>query len=102
MKKIPFFLWLIFLIVVTFLPSTSIPQVKVGGIDKVSHLFLFAVLTLFIFFGFGERSWKILISIGIFAVLDEVLQYYVPGRVVNFYDLFFNLSGIGLAFWVLS
>ncbi len=102
MKRIPFFLWLVILIVSTSLPLSAIPEVDVFGLDKLSHFFLFSVLILFLFFGFGKKNWKFVIFVTLFAVLDEASQYYVPGRIVSIYDFIFNLSGVGIAYWVLS
>lgn len=102
MKRIPFFLWLIILISATLLPLRSMPEIDVFGWDKLSHLFLFSVLMLFLFFGFGKKNWKFLFIIILFAAVDELSQYYIPGRIISIYDFVFNLSGVGFAYWVLS
>ena len=102
MKRVPFFLWLIILILATTLPLKTIPEVDVFGLDKLSHLFLFSVLMLFLFFGFGKKNWKFLLVTILFAAINELSQYYIPGRIISLYDFVFNLSGVGLAYWVLS
>ncbi len=102
MKRIPFFIWLVILILSTSLPSKFIPEVRVFGVDKLFHLFFYSVLILFLFFGFGKKNRKFLIGVSIFAIINELSQYYIPGRIVNVYDVLFNLSGAGLAFWVLT
>ena len=102
MKRFPFFLWFLVLISATLLPLSSIPKVDAFGLDKLSHFFLFSVLVLFFFLGFGEKNWKFLSFIILFAVIDELSQYYIPGRVISIYDFVFNLSGVGVAYWVLS
>ncbi len=102
MRRIPFFLWLIILIAATSFPLSAIPEVDVFGLDKLSHLFLFSVLMLFFFFGFGKKNWKFIFVILLFAAVNELSQYYVPGRVVSIYDFVFNLSGAGIAYWILS
>lgn len=102
MKSIPFFLWLTVVFGVTSFPLKAIPPVEVFGIDKLFHFFLFSVLVLFFFFGFGKKNWRVLIFFSIFATINELFQYYVPGRFVSVYDLAFNLSGIGIAYWVLN
>ena len=102
MKYIPFFLWLIIVIGVTSFPLKIVPQVEVFGIDKLFHFFLFSVLILFLFLGFGKKNWKILFFIALFAGLSELCQNYVPGRCMNIYDFLFNLSGVGITYWVLT
>jgi len=102
MKRVPFFLWLIILISATLLPLRGIPEADVFALDKLSHLFLFSVLMVFLFFGFGKKNWKFLFIIILFAAIDELSQYYFPGRVISIYDFVFNLSGVGFAYWVLS
>jgi len=102
MKRLPFFLWLIVVIGVTSFPLGAMPEVEVFGMDKLFHFFLFSVLILLLFFGFGKRSWRFLFFFVFFAAIDELYQYYVPGRFVSVYDLIFNLSGVGIAYWVLA
>ncbi len=102
MKYLPFFLWLVIIIGVTSFPLKVVPPVEVFGMDKLFHFFLFSVLILFFFFGFGKKSWKFLFFIALFAGLSELFQYYVPGRFVSIYDFVFNLSGVGIAYWVLT
>jgi VanZ family protein len=101
MKRIPFFIWLIILILATSLPSKLIPEIRVFGVDKLIHIFLYSVLMLFFFLGFGKKNWKFLSGILLFAVINELWQYYIPGRIVSVYDIMFNIFGAGLAFWVL-
>jgi VanZ family protein len=101
MKRVPFLIWLVILILATSLPSDLVPEIRVFGVDKLIHIFLYSVLILFFFFGFGKRNWKFLLGVSIFAVINELCQYYIPGRVVSIYDIMFNLSGVGLAFWML-
>jgi VanZ family protein len=102
MKHLPFLLWLIAIIVLTSFPLKAIPEVQVFGMDKIFHFFLFSVLILFFFFGYGKKNWKFLFLIGFFAGICELYQYYVPGRCVSIYDFVFNLSGVGIAYWVLT
>ena len=102
MKYLPFFLWLMVVIGVTSFPLRTIPEVQVFGVDKLFHFFLFSVLILFFFLSFGKKNWKVLLFFGLFAGINEFCQYYVPGRDVNIYDFVFNLSGVGIAYWVLT
>jgi VanZ family protein len=80
-----------------FLSSQSIlPKPKgVLGFDKAQHLLAFAVLTGAICLWVSREKWKtrgflfmlIAASIGsAYGVIDEVHQYFVPGRDCNVWD----------------
>jgi VanZ family protein len=101
-KRLPFFLWLVGIIGVTSFPLNVIPEVEVLGMDKLIHFFLFSALALFYFLGFGNKKRSFFPLICLFAIICELSQYYVPGRFVSIYDFIFNLSGLGIAYWVLS
>jgi len=101
-KRLPFFLWFIGIIGVTSFPLTAIPKVDILGMDKLIHFFLFSVLVLFYFLGFEDKRRSFLYLIVLFSILSELSQYYVPGRFVSAYDFVFNLSGLGIAYWVLN
>ena len=62
--------------------------------DYLIHVFLFLPWTLFrcLFFKNGKLLWMI---IGIFcSVAIELVQYYLPYRSFNFYDMLFNVVGL--------
>lgn len=102
MKYLPFFLWIIIIIAVTSFPLKAIPEVEIFGMDKLFHFFLFSVLILFFFLGFGRKNWRFLYFMVFFAAICELYQYYIPGRFVSVYDFVFNLSGVGIAWWALT
>ena len=102
MRRFTFLIWLVLLFVVMSIPIGAFPEVKTFGFDKLSHLFLYSVLTVFLFFAYGKRSWKFLFLIVLIAIIDELHQYYIPGRRMSFYDLGADLLGGGLTFWILK
>lgn len=102
MKRWVFFIWLAILFIATSIPSGALPEVGVFGVDKLCHLFLYSVLTIFLFFSYGERNWKFFVLIALIALLDELHQYYIPGRCMSVYDLGADLLGGGVTFWVLK
>ncbi|MDR1903727.1 MAG: VanZ family protein [Treponema sp.] len=80
-----------------FLSSQSIlPQPKdILGFDKVQHLIVYAALSMSLGLWFSENQWKnkgrttILLLFGIasvYGIVDEVHQYFVPGRDCNVWD----------------
>lgn len=102
MRRFAFVIWLILLFIATSIPTGGIPQVRVFGVDKIIHLFLYSVLTIFLFFSYGKRNWKFLFLVAIVALLDEVHQYYIPGRCMSIYDFGADMIGAGMTFWVLK
>jgi VanZ family protein len=80
-----------------FLSSQSIlPKPKgILGFDKLQHLLAFAVLTGAMCLWVSREKWKvrrllyilIIASIGsVYGIIDEVHQYFVPGRDCNVWD----------------
>jgi len=97
-----FFTWLVLLFVATSIPSGAFPEVRVLGVDKLTHLFLYAALTTFLFFSYGKKNWEFLWIIAIIAIVDEIHQHFIPGRCMSYYDLIADFLGGGLTFWVLK
>lgn len=102
MKRVPFYVWLIIIFILTSIPGSSMPQIKVIGLDKVSHLFLYSVLTLFLFFAYGKVGWKFLLMIFVIAAVDEAHQFFIPGRMSSFFDVIWDFAGAGVTFYILK
>jgi VanZ family protein len=80
-----------------FLSSQSIlPRPKgILGFDKVQHLIAYAALSMSLGLWFSGKKWKnnaraiTLLIFGIasiYGIIDEVHQYFVPGRDCNVWD----------------
>jgi hypothetical protein len=70
----------------------------------VYHITIFFALALFFFISFIRGRWNsklfifsILVLIA-YGILDEIHQFFVPGRYSSFVDVGFNSLGILLAF----
>ncbi|MCH8170535.1 MAG: VanZ family protein [Bacteroidetes bacterium] len=93
--------WLI-LIIATSLPSKDIPSIKLN--DKIEHLlayfilgFLFniAVLVQNKFTFLKEKAFfSTIIFLGIYAIIDELHQLFIPGRDCSFLDWSADLLGV--------
>jgi glycopeptide antibiotics resistance protein len=101
-----FVVWVVFLTVGSFLPSTSFPLwVDLGGNrDKVAHFVAYFFTALLFYVAFRTRFkrtdiYAMLFAAGYGAIL-ELAQLFVPGRICSFGDLVANLSGV-LFFFVL-
>lgn len=110
-KKVLYFIlgiyWLS-LFILTSIPSKSLPSIKIS--DKINHFLAYFILSsLFYFAANLQVKYKkissrpviwTLIIVGAYAVLDELHQIFVPGRLCEFWDLVANFVGIfiGISF----
>lgn len=68
--------------------------------DYLTHLLIFLPWSLFQFLFFRKRK-IIWFFIGlVFAVAIESVQYYLPHRSFNPYDLLFNITGLCLSYLI--
>jgi VanZ family protein len=69
-------------------------------LDYISHFVLFIPWVILAYLSFGKESAflnfdaYIFISLLIFAVLSEYIQYYLPYRTFNINDLLANVFGV--------
>jgi VanZ family protein len=73
-------------------------------VRKCAHFFEYTVLGFLLFMGFLDRSRPAgrtvlyILSAGfLFAVSDEIHQYFVPGRTMRPFDVLVDMAGIGAA-----
>lgn len=69
-------------------------------INALLHVVEFAILAFSIFFGFLDKiKAKHLIPLAIvFAISDEIHQYFVPNRYFDVYDIIVDIVGVILGF----
>lgn len=70
------------------------------NINDILHICEYTLLSLLIAFGFSGKVrsvYLILVTI-IYAILDEVHQYFVPNRYFSFYDILLDSIGVILGF----
>jgi VanZ family protein len=105
-KFIPAIIWAALILILTLLPGKTIPGVPVWGIDKIAHLFLFAVLMYLALQGLGNQGIvkkKIIILFLLcfsYGILIEILQNFIPGRSFSVYDITANTAGIAVGYLV--
>lgn len=99
------------------MPGYALPQEKIppiAHIDKLVHVFIFGVFTLFMIIGFKKQytfkhiridavKYAIGIAVG-YGVLIEILQKFIPGRGLELADMFANSLGslAGYAFFYIK
>lgn len=97
----PTLFWALLIFSLSSIPSLDVPDLGFQVQDKFYHACEFAV------FGFLLRRsatafscsastlWKLSALIGVlYAVLDEIHQYFVPGREADWGDLIADVIGI--------
>ena len=101
---IPAMIWAFVLGWLMLLPSESFPESKLFSYDKLAHVAVFSILSFLVCWGFLSRRSNsirlfkkeyfsaLIITISYSSVL-EILQYYIPGRMADWYDFFANSLG---------
>lgn len=90
-----------YFLIITYLfliPGGNTPPLF-WGFDKLVHFILFAILTFLIQYAFKrtfqQNTTFWIINLIIYAVLIEILQYYMKlGRSFSIFDIFADLIGV--------
>ena len=106
LEKNRWFSWTITIIIaimIFYISSLTFPPPPVGPPSitaTVYHISIFFLLAFFLFVSALERKWdfkKIILSVfvvAIYAALDELHQFFVPGRYMSFSDFLLDFTGI--------
>ena len=92
----------VLIFVLSSIPGHSIPNLPFFSFDKVLHVLEFGLLGMLLYrsFFFHIRvKWPYLCTIAAgspYALLDEIHQYFVPGRYCSIYDLTADLAGLAV------
>lgn len=94
---------LIIVLVLTLKPSSGHGmKLFIPHLDKIAHFGMFFFLAINMMYKF-EKSYKLLeyllfcITLGF---ITEILQDFIPGRSLDFYDAFADILGIIAAYYV--
>lgn len=83
------------IIVVSSLPGEDIPEVGFEFADKLAHFLEYLVLGVLLILAFKGK--KMLLWAGVFGVIDELHQFFIPGRECSPADLAMNLIGVAVS-----
>jgi len=86
-----FYIYLIIISFIAFYPKNA--GVDVGG-DKVNHLLAFVVFAILHYLSFKKRYLNIFISGLVFGVYIEFVQYFLPYRMADIFDVLVDLVGV--------
>jgi len=71
------------------------------AILKTFHLIEYAVLAIFLFFGFKKYNLSIIFAY-LYGLSDEIHQYFIFGRTGRFRDTLFDLAGILIGLFIFN
>ena len=106
----PLLMYWFILLGLTSYPTDSLPAFGIG--DKFEHLIAYLVLSIFLYLTFHFQNkyrklkenpalYTIIIS-SFYGIIDELHQYYIPGRYCDLLDLASNFVGVLLAVYVVA
>ena len=85
------------IIIAILLPGKDLPDIHIGGYDKLIHMAMFAAWVLAVRYDFRNPplSYQIIFAVGLlFSALTEVLQLLVEGRSFDVYDMVADALGV--------
>lgn len=89
------------IIIAVLVPGSTIPDVKVIGVDKIVHICMFAAWAVALRFDFPHFKWWHIFALGmIFSFLTEVLQLLTEDRSFDLYDMVSDAIGLTLGLFV--
>jgi VanZ family protein len=99
---VPTLMWGTLILVFSVLPYRMLPSITVGYFDKMAHFFEYTILAVLIGRGLystgKEFSTKnILLTLilgGVYGILMELVQRFIPGRDASPGDIAANMAGI--------
>ena len=108
--QIPAIIWALIILILTLTPGEHLPSLQLGKImiDKFLHFMVFMVLSFLAIAGLQADNnsntnglWRKMLGICMgYGILMETLQYVVPGRHIDLFDLVANLVGCGAGMWL--
>ncbi|MCD8528436.1 MAG: VanZ family protein [Chitinophagales bacterium] len=99
---------LVAIMYVSLLPNEELPKVNLIQADKLVHISMYFILSLFLFKGFiGKKQGKVVAIVCLLSFLYgfivEVLQYSLPtGRMFDIFDIFANGIGAIFAYFIVT
>ena len=99
---LPLFLWSATILVLTSLPAQEMPEINLWNWDKLAHCFVYLVLAVLVMRYLLEvrgyipaKALKLCIIIGAaFGGIDEVHQFFIPGRSCAWQDFIADFIGV--------
>ncbi len=101
---LPALLWAAVIFAVSSIPDLSAPELGIKFGDKIIHFFEYFILGFLTAYAVSkqtERIWMVFIISaavsGVYGILDEIHQLFVPGRSTEGFDMLADVLGSILA-----
>jgi VanZ family protein len=100
--KMPLLLWAAFILVLSLIPPSSLPESSIIGIDKLVHLVFYFIFMWLCMLGWDMSLKKALVLAVSYGLLIEILQHTLTSlRYFDLFDVVANSIG-ALLFYVLK
>ena len=87
----------VLIIVAVLIPGGNLPDVNIGGYDKLIHMVMFAAWAIAVRYDFSNSRFRyvLVFFMGVaFSALTEILQLLVEGRSFDLYDMAADAVGL--------
>lgn len=86
----------VLIVIAVLIPGKDLPDVDIGGYDKLIHLVMFATWALAVRFDYRQRWSTLVVFVAgvVFSLLTEVLQIQVEGRTFDLVDATADAAGL--------
>ena len=103
--RLPFILWTLTLLFLTWYPKVEIPDIGINAEDKIAHIGVFCLwgllfLRMLTKYEINTPAFavRMVIIFGtLFGILDESVQGLIPGRYFTLYDMLANVTGVWIS-----
>ena len=85
------------IIIAVLIPGSNLPDVGLGGLDKIVHIGMFATWAVAVrndFYNQRLKFFSLFLAGLVFSFLTEVLQLLVEGRTFDVYDMLADAIGL--------
>jgi VanZ family protein len=87
----------VLIVIAVLIPGPNLPDVGIGGLDKIVHISMFGTWAIAVRHDFNRSNFRFVLVFVIgmcFSLSTEVLQVFVEGRTFDWYDVV--ADGVGL------
>lgn len=81
--------------------TIPMPPVAVQFIDKFYHFLEFGLCAVLIYSAWSYKNKRILVGLIIFALSDEIHQYFIQGRSCSIFDFIADIIAILTVYFIL-
>lgn len=97
---VPAMVWAVIIFCLSSIPNLSTPSFGFKMTDKIAHFGEFFILGMLVAYSFGKRNlnigkifWISASISGLYGIIDELHQFFVPGRQADGFDMLADVLG---------